>query len=144
MGQKWPKMAIFWPIMPPIDLKIWHKMYLGGFYWFAKFWEISSKIGRFLAEKAIFFADSAKKSKISFRLNFYLLLQYWSYWSNFWYKCSLGWLETSDLSNFWYFVFLSFYGSESRILTSILRFFGQKSANFLRNLPKFCKSIKNT
>ena len=38
-------------------------MYLGGFYSFAKFWQISSKIDRFLAEKPIF---SAKNKKSTF------------------------------------------------------------------------------
>ena len=30
----------------------------------------------------------------------FLLLQYWPYWSNFWYKCSLWYLGTFDPSNF--------------------------------------------
>ena len=51
MGKKMMKNGKILPKNDPNDLKFWHKMYLDGFHWFAKFWKISAKIGQFLAKK---------------------------------------------------------------------------------------------
>ena len=73
MAQKWPKMPKKWPKNDPNDLKFWQNMYLGGFYWFPKFWKFSPKIARFSGKKLIFLKTLNKFENKNFHWKFWHL-----------------------------------------------------------------------
>ena len=98
----------------PNYLKIWHMMYLYGFYWFPKFWKISLIFGRFLAKKLYFFQCSRVRfEEKKFRRKNVHVLWKLSNWPKNWYTCTLGPLLDLHKSFFGFFVFLPFYGSRN-------------------------------
>ena len=143
----------------PNDLKIWHMMYLGVFYWFPKFWKFSLKIARFSGKKFIFFRRLGKNLKKKLWRKVYAFLGKWSSWPKNWYKCTLGsLLQYFDLF-FWIFgvfailrvpicaktaIFVSIFGDFQKNLPkiAILAHIGTrkmaKTPNIQKNKTKYC------
>ena len=63
MAQKWQKNDQKMAKNDPNDLKIWHNMYLGGFYWFKNFLNFLQKIPLFVVNNHIFFCRLGKNLK---------------------------------------------------------------------------------
>ena len=117
----------------PNDLKFWHNMYLGGFYWFAKFWKFSGKKNVFSGKKPVFFRRLGKIFKKNWR-KIELVLGKCFNWPTNWYKCSS--LLQICVSNFWYLAFSQFYGCRNAPRGSFLG----KNGQFYQKMALFAHS----
>ena len=90
---------------------------------FQFFLKICQKLADFLQKNGFFYRFLKNVTYPIFAVNVYLVFGKWSDWSKNWYKCSFGYSETFNQTNFLYLPILLFYGARNM---NKWRFWGQK------------------